>query len=124
MKQFTIVFLICAALLLLTACSREDYRTSLIGTWEWTGDSCGADGSCKKEIITDEENREVFTGDGLYISKRAKIGYIVKGAEIRLESDTDKFNSVYAEIVSIKNGIMLLKKNAGTRRYNRIDGAR
>jgi hypothetical protein len=124
MKQLASAGLICAVLTLLTACSREDYRHSLVGTWEWTGDVCGADGKCKKEIITDEENREIFTEDGLYISKRAKIGYIVKGAEIRLASDRNTYDTIFGTIISIKKDLMVLKKEAAMRRYTRIDGNR
>ncbi len=124
MKQFAIAGLICAVLTLLSACSREDYRHSLVGTWEWTGDLCGADGNCKKEIITDEENKEVFTRDGLYISKRARIGYIVEGAEIRLASDRDKYDTIFGRIISIKKGFMVLEKDTTVRRYTRIESAR
>jgi hypothetical protein len=124
MKHFASAGLICAVLALFTVCSREDYRHSLVGTWEWTGDVCGADGSCKKEIITDEGNREIFTEDGLYISKRAKIGYVVKGGEIRLASDRDTYDTIFGTIISINKNIMVLKKEAAIRRYTRIDGAR
>jgi len=124
MRTPAVISIICTAALFLSACSREDYRSSLVGTWEWTGDSCGADGNCTEEIITDEENRETFTADGLYISKRAKIGYIVEGPEIRLASDVDSFNTVYGEILSIKNGVMLLRKDSGTRRYSRLGAAK
>jgi hypothetical protein len=124
MKSFFSISLLCAALLFFASCSREDYRAALVGTWEWTGDACGTDGNCRKEIITDEENREVFTGDGWYLSKRMRTGYVVKGAKIRLSSEKNSFNTVYGEILSIKNGSMMLKKDTGTRRYRRVDGAR
>ena len=124
MKSLFSISMLCAALLFFTSCSREDYRAALVGTWEWTGDACGADGDCKKEIITDEENREVFTGDGWYISKRMRTGYVVKGAEIRLSSEKNSFTTVFGEILSIKNGIMVLKKDSGIRRYRRVGAAR
>ncbi|MBP7738649.1 MAG: hypothetical protein KA369_21925 [Spirochaetes bacterium] len=119
-----IIALSCVALMLVLSCSRQDHRTALIGEWEWTGDSCRSDGNCKKEIITDEENREVFTREGLYISKRAKIGYVVEGAEIRLASDKKSFKTVYGEIVSIDKKIMLLKTGDTIRRYARVGPAK
>ncbi|HOT43563.1 MAG TPA: hypothetical protein PLM53_03795 [Spirochaetota bacterium] len=124
MKLSAILFLICASSVLFGACSREDYRSSLVGTWELTGDSCDTGGNCRKEIITDEESGETFTAEGLYISKRSKIGYSVAGSEIRLASDSDAFNTVYGEILSIKNGVMLLRKDSVIRRYGRIGGAK
>ncbi|HNW27074.1 MAG TPA: hypothetical protein PKN50_01250 [Spirochaetota bacterium] len=124
MKLSAIPFIMCAAFMVLSACTREDYRSSLVGTWEWTGDSCDTGGNCKKEIITDDGNRETFTADGLYLSRHARIGYVVAGSEIRLATDTDKFNTVYGEILSIKNGIMVLKKDSGTRRYSRVGGTK
>lgn len=123
MKSFFSISLLCTAALIFAPCSRGDYRAALVGTWEWTGDVCGADGNCKKEIITDEENREVFTDDGWYLSKRMRTGYDVKGAEIRLSSEKNSYNTIYGEILSIKNGVMILKKDSGTRRYGRV-GAR
>ncbi len=109
--------------MLTLSCSRQDYRNELIGEWDWTGDSCTRDGNCTKEIITDEENREIFTRD-LYISKRAKIGYIVEGAEIRLASDRESYNTVLGEIVSIGKEIMLMKKGNSILRYDRVNPAR
>jgi len=124
MRTPAVISIICTAALFLSACSREDYRSSLVGTWEWTGDSCDTGGNCKKEIITDDGNRETFTAGGLYLSRHARIGYVVAGSEIRLATDTDKFNTVYGEILSIKNGIMVLKKDSGTRRYSRVGGTK
>jgi len=124
MKSCTIIALAGATLMLALSCSRQDYRNELIGEWEWTGDSCTRDGNCKKEIITDEENREVFTREGLYISKRAKIAYILEGAEIRLASDRESYKTVHGEIVSIGKGIMLLKKGDSILRYNRVNPAK
>jgi hypothetical protein len=112
--------LFCAAALFLVTCSREDYRAALVGTWEWTGDACVTDGNCKKEIITDEGNREVFTRDGWYLSKRARTGYTLKGADIRLSSGNNEFNTVYGTILSIKNGVMILNKGKAIRRYGRV----
>ncbi len=123
-KSFTITTFLCAALLLFPVCSRQDYRPELIGSWEWTGDACGKDGICRKEIITDEESREVFTADGLYLSKRTRTGYIVDGAEIRLATDKESLDTVYGEIVSIRRNVMLIKKGGGIRRYSRIGNAK
>ena len=124
MKLITPVLIVCAAIIMFPFCSRKDFRPALIGTWEWTGDACDARGHCKKEIITDEDNREAFTDTGLYISKMSRTAYVVEGAEIRLASDKHSFKTVYGDIISIQNGIMLLKKSGAIRRYSRIAGTR
>lgn len=120
MKPITPLLIVCAAIIMFPQCSRKDFRPALIGTWEWTGDACDARGHCRKEIITDEDTRETFTDTGLYISKMSKTAYAVMGAEIRLASDKHSFKTEYGEIVSIQNGIMLVKKSGVIRRYSKI----
>jgi hypothetical protein len=112
----------CAAITVFSHCAKTNYDAALIGTWEWTGYTCDTGGTCEKEIITDEGSRETFTGDGMYLSKRARINYIVKNNTIYLASDKNAFNTAYAEIISINKGVMLLRFNKDIRRYNRIGG--
>ncbi len=115
MKKLQCIVLIIATALL-TTCSNSKFKTPLIGTWEWTGDKCNREGDCKSEIITDEQNRETFSKDGQYTSKYSKINYSLKGNSIYLGPDGEP----YAEILAIKNGMMLLKFSDQIRRYNRI----
>ena len=122
MRSIKLVLLISTVILSFSFCAKFNYEAALIGTWEWTGYTCDNEGACKKEIITDEESRETFTAEGLYLSKRARNNFIVKNKTIYFASDIDAFNTMYAEIISIKNGVMLLRFDKDIRRYNRISG--
>jgi hypothetical protein len=122
MKSFKFILLFGAVIILFPYCTKSNYGAALIGTWEWTGFACNEEGSCKKEIITDEDSRETFTGNGLYLSKRARINYILKNRTIYFASDKHEYKTLYAEIVSIKNGVMLLRFNKDIRRYYKING--
>jgi len=101
------------------SCSREDRSSSLIGTWEWTGDDCDEQGNCRKEILTDEEAAEAFTRDGLYRSRRASGRYRIKGDKILIERGGHEDPHALAEIVSIKGDCMILRKGGSLKRYNR-----
>jgi hypothetical protein len=104
----------------LSHCAKSNFEAALVGTWEWSGHACDNEGRCKKEIITDEGSRETFNANGLYLSKHARNNYIVKNKTIYFASDKDEFNTVYAEIISINKGVMLLRFDNDIRRYNRI----
>ena len=101
------------------SCSREDRSTSLIGTWEWTGDACDEQGNCRKEILTDEEAAETFTRDGLYRSTRVSGRYRLKGDTILIERGSHDDPQALGEIVSIKGDCMILRKGGSLKRYNR-----
>jgi hypothetical protein len=122
MRTINLISLICAVITIFSHCAKSNYEAALIGTWEWTGYACDKNGTCKKDIITDENSRETFTVHGLYTSKRARNNYIVKNGTIYFASDKHAFNTLYAEIISIKNGVMLLRFGKDIRRYNRIGG--
>jgi hypothetical protein len=106
--------------LIVPLCSNSTFKTALVGTWAWTGDKCDGEGNCIKEIITDEQSGESFSSEGLYVSKNSRINYTLKGNKIYFASDNYSYDQFYAEIVSIKNGMMLLKFNDGIKRYIKI----
>jgi hypothetical protein len=120
MKTLKSIILIVAVLMTLSHCAKSNFEPALIGTWEWSGYACDNEGSCKKEIITDEGSRETFNADGLYLSKHARNNYIIKNKTIYFASDKKEFNTVYAEIISINKSVMLLRFDNDIRRYNRI----
>lgn len=120
MKSFRLILILSGILVLFPYCTKSNYGAAIIGTWEWTGFACNEEGSCKKEVITDEDSRETFAGNGLYISKRIRNNYMLKNGTIYFASDKHEFKTLYAEIVSIKKDMMLLKFNNDIRRYNRI----
>ncbi|MBN1495548.1 MAG: hypothetical protein JXA07_02190 [Spirochaetes bacterium] len=105
-------------------CSRPNYEQSLIGAWAWTGDHCAEDGSCKKVIITDDDTREVFTADGMYLSERIRTGYRLKGPAIYLEPGESGPPIRHGDIISIKDGVMLLRMDNGIRRYEMAGDAK
>ena len=117
MKQLQIVGFFMMTVLLIPFCSNSAFKTAIVGTWTWTGDKCDAEGNCQKEILTDEQSGETFSGEGLYASKNSKINYTLKGNKIYFSSDNYSYDRYYAEIVLIKDGIMLLKFNDGIKRY-------
>lgn len=113
----TAIALISIIIVAAGGCSRTSYEQSLIGAWAWTGNHCAEDGSCKKEIITDDGAREVFTADGMYLSERIRTGYRLKGPSIYLEPGESGSPIRHADIISIKDGVMLLRMANGIRRY-------
>lgn len=121
MEQFKITLL--SIILIITAgCSKPNYERSIIGTWELTGDRCDTVGQCGKEIITAGSGAETFTADGMYLSDRIRTNYALKGAAIYFASENNNFTTRHADIISIRNGIMLLRFNDGIRRYELSQG--
>jgi hypothetical protein len=118
-KLYPIIIPVILALTL-PLCSDSRHAASLIGTWTWTGDECDAGGHCKKEIMTDEDNVETFTRTGLYISKNIRNKYTLKEGAVYLASEDGSYDDLYAEIISIKGGTMLLKFRNTIRRYERV----
>ena len=122
MDYFKMIAITVILIVIAGGCGKPNYDRSIIGTWEWTGDRCDGEGTCKKEIITDEDGKETFTRDGLYLSKRARNDYKLKGAAIYFASGNGEFNTHYADIVSIKSGVMLLRIDTVIRRYELAAG--
>lgn len=116
------IALLCIAVsaLLFLYCGRTDYATALVGTWQLTGDACDDDGSCKKEIITNEESVETFTRDGFHLATRSRNGYSLDGATIRFASTRTTCGSAEAEIVSLTGNMLLMKCGSHIRRYARV----
>jgi hypothetical protein len=119
MKRLRVVVLFALTGLLVT-CSNSKFKVSLIGTWEWTGDKCNHEGNCNAEIMTDEQSRNTFSADGLYTSKNSKTNYSLKGNSIYFGQGHGSDDELYAEIITIKNDMMLLKFNDGIRRYSKV----
>ncbi len=120
MKLRIITLSIAGAALLSAACNRPDYATLLTGTWQWTGDACDDDGSCKKEIITDEESGETFTRDGFHLATRSRNSYSLEGATIRFASTRNSCGTSEAEIISLTGDTLLLECGSHVRRYARV----
>jgi hypothetical protein len=120
MKRLIGFLISCMILLAFPACSDSSLKTALIGTWEWTGDDCDVEGNCAKEIIADEQSWETFSRDGIYISKNTRNSYSLKGKTIYLASDKNSYDTSFAEILLIKNGMMLLNLNNRIRRYAKM----
>ncbi|MBN2158926.1 MAG: hypothetical protein JW807_05985 [Spirochaetes bacterium] len=106
----------------LSACSKPDYRTLIIGTWEWTGDACDEEGNCRKEIMTDDGSLETFTKEGLYRSKRTRADYTISGKAIYLGAGENDRDRLLARISSIRGDVMLLEFDSSIRRYRRRGG--
>jgi hypothetical protein len=100
-------------------CSDSRHAALLVGTWTLTGDECDAGGHCRKEIITDEDNVETFTHSGLFISKNIRNKYALKGDAVYLASEDGAYTDLYAKVVSIDSGTMLLRFRNTIRRYAR-----
>jgi hypothetical protein len=105
---------------LLLFCGRTDYATSLVGTWEWTGDACDRNGSCNKEIMTYGESGETFTRDGLHLTTRSRNGYSLDGKTIRFASKHSSCGTIDAEIISLTGDTLLLECGNNIRRYARV----
>lgn len=112
------------SLILFSSCSREDFQKSVPGVWEWNGDRCDHTGRCGREIITDEDGRLEFTDDGRYRGRMAANNYIIKKNRIYLSSGKNAYENLFAEIVWIRGGTMLLKTGDVTRRYARVSPSR
>lgn len=124
MKRPAPYFLMLFSMILLFSCSKPDYRTSIIGTWEWTGDACDEEGNCRKEIMTDDGSLETFTKEGLYRSKRTRADYTISGKAIYLGAGENDRDRLHARISSIRGDMMLLEFDSSIRRYLRRGGGR
>jgi hypothetical protein len=102
------------------SCSRADFTAALPGRWQWTGDECDSDGSCKKEIMTDEGSCDTFTRDGFYVSRRSRNGYSLQGGTIRFDSTQNLCGMAEAEIVSLAGDELMLRCGSVIRRYARV----
>ncbi|OHD69538.1 MAG: hypothetical protein A2W19_00580 [Spirochaetes bacterium RBG_16_49_21] len=120
MKKFNICLIIITAILANSLCSKSSFNTALVGSWEWSGDGCDEQGACKKDIITDEESRDTFTEEGLFLSKNSRNKYALKGDTIYFASEHNSYDTRYAEIASIRGDVMLLKFKNGIRKYGRV----
>lgn len=118
-KRLALLFIAMSATALLF-CGRTDYTASLVGTWQWTGDACDDDGSCKKEILTDEESGESFTRDGFHLTTRSRNSYSLEGATIRFASTRNSCGTSEAEIISLTGDTLLLECGSHIRRYARV----
>ena len=124
MKSSCAALAVSICLIPFLSCSRDDYRKSVPGIWEWNGDRCDAVGRCEREIITDEGGRMEFTGDGRYRGRAADSTYVIRKNGIYLATGKDSHENLLAEIVWIRGGTMLLKSGGTTRRYARISTPR
>ncbi|HOD15244.1 MAG TPA: hypothetical protein PK307_15155 [Spirochaetota bacterium] len=120
MKLRIALLCIAGAAMALLFCGRTDYAAALTGTWQWTGDACDEDGSCKKEIITDEASGETFTRDGLHVTTRSRNGYSLDGTTIRFASTSNSCGTAEARIISLAGDMLLLECGSHIRRYARV----
>jgi hypothetical protein len=120
MKLRMALLCIAGTAMALLFCGRTDYAAALVGTWQWTGDACDDGGSCKKEIITNEESGETFTREGLHLTTRSRNGYSLDGATIRFASTRNSCGPAEAEIISLTGTTLLLECGSHIRRYARV----
>lgn len=120
MKLRMILLYIALSAIALIYCGRTDYAAGLVGTWQWSGDDCDNDGSCKKEIFTDEESGETFTRDGFHLTARSRNSYSLEGSTIRFASTRNSCGTSEAEIISLAGNTLLLDCGNRIRRYARV----
>jgi hypothetical protein len=120
MKRYLPSACILSILMLFISCGRTDYAEQLVGTWHWTGDACDKDGSCRTEIMTDDQNVERFTADGMHITARSRNSYKLRGATIHFTSTSSSCGTMEAEIISLARDMLLLECGPSIHRYERV----
>ncbi len=121
-KYSGMICIVMAAFLPFAAsCSKDArHRDAIVGTWEWTGDSCNARGACAKDIFTDEGSRMKFSADGIVIKDRGRMKFRIEKNRIRLSLRKDLYPEELGEIISIEGDVMLLRADGVIRRYGRV----
>ncbi|MCP4136188.1 MAG: hypothetical protein GY754_34775 [bacterium] len=109
MTRFFIIALFLVPVLFSCSKSAVDYQKPLIGSWELVGDNCDETGNCKKEIMNDELNRNVFSDDGTYSSQKSSLRYSVLKNKITFSFGKPPKEMNTWEIISLNEKEILYK---------------